>query len=64
MNDSACRATVNCQYNCYSTLDGGAADTCAAACAGTTAAKFTAYNNCQSNNAPCATGTTPPCSCP
>jgi hypothetical protein len=58
MADSACKATVNCQYNCYNTMTGTAADTCAQACPGTTAALFTAYDAC--NGTTCMT----PCACP
>ena len=58
INDSACNATVSCQHNCYSTLIGAAADTCASSCAGTSSALFNAYNIC--NGTTC----TNACACP
>jgi hypothetical protein len=60
MADSSCRATVNCQFNCYAGTGG---QTCANACAGTAKALFVAYLNCQENGT-CGAGATPPCSCP
>jgi hypothetical protein len=58
MQDATCTATVVCQYNCYDTETGTAADTCAAACAGQSGALFLAYDTC--NGTTCET----PCECP
>ena len=49
MGDSACRQTVDCQYNCYGSDAGNSGQTCANACPGTTNANFVAYANCHAN---------------